>query len=321
MPLLAELQPFVDMLNSLDPPPPPKDEAEMVANMRATIGLLQAPVDETLPIASVEHRVLEHGGLKIPARVFVPTSKPVAVLVYFHGGGFTIGTIDTHDAIARRYCGNGSMVVINVDYRLAPENRFPAGVDDALHATLWAQENAASFGVAADCVFVAGDSAGGNLAAVTAQQHARLVREHKVNSPLAGHIMHCPVTDSRSSSNDSYPSRKANARGYMLTEELMTAFLYFYVQSGADVDDPRVSPLLADDLSGLSPALLITAEFDPLRDEGELYAERLRAAGNDVTMRRFDGTIHVFMTLPMPMQCTDEADALVFDFVRKNVAG
>ena len=319
MPLLAELQPFVDMLNSLEPPPPAQNEAEQVAVMRATIGLLQAPVDESLAIGSVEDRVIEHGGLRIPVRVFVPKSEPVAVLVYFHGGGFTIGNIDTHDAIARRYCANGSMVVINVEYRLAPENNFPGGVDDALHAALWAQENAGAFGFGGDRVFVAGDSAGGNLAAVTAQSHARLVREGVVAAPLAGHIMHCPVTDGRASSNASYPSRKENATGFMLTEEMMNAFLHFYSQSGANPDDVRVSPILADDLEGLSPALLITAEFDPLRDEGEAYGAKLRNAGCKVTMCRFDGTIHVFMTLPMPMSCTDEADALVFDFVRENV--
>lgn len=316
MPVLAEIQPILDLLNSVEPPPPPKDEAELLARMRATIGMMQEPVNETLAVASVEDKVIEFHGLEVPVRVYTPANRPVALMVYLHGGGFSIGNIDTHDGLARRYCGNGSMVVVNVEYRLAPENAFPSGVDDSLAATLWAQENAPSFGLQPDQVVVAGDSAGGNLAAVTAQTHARLLREGKLSAPLAGHIMHCPVTDMRYGADESYPSRRENASGYMLTDEMMRVFFHFYAQSGATPEDVRVSPLLAERLDDLSPALLLTAEFDPLRDEGELYADALRKAGVDVTAKRFDGTIHVFMMFS-PLECAQQSDAMVFEFVNR----
>ncbi len=316
MPVLAEIQLILDLLNSIEPPPPPKDEAELLARMRATIGMMQEPVNEALAVASVEDKVIESQGLSIPVRVYTPKNRPVALMVYLHGGGFSIGSIDTHDGLARRYCGNGSMVVVNVEYRLAPENAFPAGVDDSLAVTLWAQENAGLFGLRPEQVIVAGDSAGGNLAAVTAQTHTQLLRAGKISAPLAGHIMHCPVTDMRYGADDSYPSRRENASGYMLTDEMMRAFFHFYSQSGATPEDVRVSPLLAESLIGLSPALLLTAEFDPLRDEGEKYAEALRHAGVDVTSKRFDGTIHVFMMFSS-LVCAQESDALVFEFVNR----
>lgn len=316
MPVLAEIQLILDLLNSIEPPPPPKDEAELLARMRATIGMMQEPVNEALAVASVEDKVIESQGLSIPVRVYIPKNRPVALMVYLHGGGFSIGSIDTHDGLARRYCGNGSMVVVNVEYRLAPENAFPAGVDDSLAVTLWAQENAGLFGLRPEQVIVAGDSAGGNLAAVTAQTHTQLLRAGKISAPLAGHIMHCPVTDMRYGADDSYPSRRENASGYMLTDEMMRAFFHFYSQSGATPEDVRVSPLLAESLIGLSPALLLTAEFDPLRDEGEKYAEALRHAGVDVTSKRFDGTIHVFMMFSS-LVCAQESDALVFEFVNR----
>lgn len=316
MPVLAEIQLILDLLNSVEPPPPPKDEAELLARMRATIGMMQEPVNEALAVASAEDKVIEYDGLTVPVRIYVPKNPPVALMVYLHGGGFSIGSIDTHDGLVRRYCGNGSMVVVNVEYRLAPENAFPAGVDDSLAVTLWAQENAGSFGLRPDQVIVAGDSAGGNLAAVTAQTHASLLRAGRTTAPLAGHIMHCPVTDMRYGADDLYPSRKENASGYMLTDEMMRAFFHFYSQSGAMPEDWRVSPLLVESLNGLSPALLLTAEFDPLRDEGEQYAEALRKAGVDVTSKRFDGTIHVFMMFSS-LQCAQESDALVFEFINR----
>ncbi len=316
MPVLAEIQLILDLLNSIEPPPPPKDEAELLARMRATIGMMQEPVNEALAVASVEDKVIESRGLSVPVRVYTPNNRPVALMVYLHGGGFSIGSIDSHDGLARRYCGNGSMVVTNVEYRLAPENAFPAGVDDSLAVTLWAQENAGLFGLWPEQVIVAGDSAGGTLAAVTAQTHAQLLRAGKINAPLAGHIMHCPVTDMRYGADDAYPSRKENASGYMLTDEMMRAFFHFYSHSGAAPEDVRVSPLLAESLIGLSPALLLTAEFDPLRDEGEAYAHALKTAGVDVTSERFDGTIHVFMMFSS-LACAQESDALVFEFVNR----
>ena len=128
MPVLAEIQLILDLLNSIEPPPPPKDEAELLDRVRAQIGMVQEPVNESLAVASVENVILEWDGLKISARVYKPLNQPVALMVYLHGGGFCAGNLDTHDGLMRRYCGNGSIVVVNVDYRLAPENPFPANI-------------------------------------------------------------------------------------------------------------------------------------------------------------------------------------------------
>lgn len=316
MPVLAEIQLILDLLNSIEPPPPPKDEAELLDRVRAQIGMVQEPVNESLAVASVENVILEWDGLKISARAYKPLNQPVALMVYLHGGGFCAGNLDTHDGLMRRYCGNGSIVVVNVDYRLAPENPFPAGVDDALAATLWAQQNAANYGLRSDQVLIGGDSAGGNLAAVTAQSHSRMAVEGKALAPLAGHIMIFPGVDMRYGAIDTYPSRTDNAVGYLLTLEMMQIFSHFYSQSGAIPEDVRVSPLLADNLAGQPPALLVTAEFDPLRDEGEAYAHALKTAGVDVTLKRFDGTIHWF-TMFSSLACAQESDALVFEFVNR----
>jgi acetyl esterase len=219
---------------------------------------------------------IEHGGLR-PA------------LVYFHGGGFVFGNLDTHDAVCRAIAKQSGAVVISVDYRLAPEHKFPAAVEDSHAATVWVAANAERLGIDASRIAVGGDSAGGNLAAVVA------MRCRDAGGPaLAAQILLYPVTDYTTYETESHREFGEN---YFLTRSAMDWFTGHYLASDDQKRHPHVSPLVAPNLSGLPPALVITAEFDPLRDEGEAYAERLRQAGVPVTVTRYPGMIHGFVSM------------------------
>jgi acetyl esterase len=207
-------------------------------------------------------------------------------LVFFHGGGWVVCNIDTHDTLCRSLANAARYIVVSVDYRLAPEHKFPAAVEDCLAATTWVRQAAGEIGVDPDHVVVGGDSAGGNLATVV----SLLLRD--AGQPLPRfQVLIYPVTDV-CLETESY---KANGEGYNLTRSMMQWFFDCYLNSAEDAADWRVSPLRARDLRGLPPALVITAEFDPLRDEGEAYAARLEEAGVPVTLTRYDGMIHPFI--------------------------
>jgi len=221
----------------------------------------------------------------VPVRVYRPTAdRPLPAIVYFHGGGFVIGDLATHDATCRDLALRTGMVVVSVDYRLAPEHVFPAAADDASTATRWVHDHAGELGVDPARIAVAGDSAGGNLAAV-----ATLDARERGGPPLAFQLLIYPCLDATMTQ----PSIDENAEGYLLQRDSMQWFYGHYARE-ADVKDQRLSPLHAADLAGLPPALVITAEFDPLRDEGEAYGERLRDGGVPVTVSRYDGMIHGF---------------------------
>jgi acetyl esterase len=207
-------------------------------------------------------------------------------LVYFHGGGWVIGSIETHDALCRELTMEAGVVVVSVEYRLAPEHKFPAAADDAYAAVRWVAQHAAELGIDPARIGVGGDSAGGNLAAVVALQARDLG-----GPPLALQLLIYPIT----CDDLGTPSYVENAEGYMLTRADMAWFWSQYLSDPAQGDDPRVSPLRAGDLSGLPPAFILTAEYDPLRDEAEAYAARLEQAGVPVRMRRYDGMIHGFL--------------------------
>ncbi len=218
----------------------------------------------------------EHGGLR-PA------------LVYFHGGGFVFGNLDTHDAVCRALAKESGAVVISVDYRLAPEHKFPAAVEDSHAATLWVAANAERLGIDANRIAVGGDSAGGNLATVIA------MRCRDAGGPiLAAQVLIYPVTDSSSHETGSH---REFGESYFLTSGAMEWFTGHYLVSADQKRHPEVSPLLAPNLDGLPSALVITAEFDPLRDEGEAYAQRLQQAGVPVTISRYPGMIHGFVSM------------------------
>jgi acetyl esterase len=218
----------------------------------------------------------DHGGLR-PA------------LVFFHGGGFVFGNLDTHDAVCRALAKESGAVVVAVDYRLAPEHKFPAAVDDSYAATVWIAANAERLGIDAQRIAVGGDSAGGNLATVVA------MRCRDAGGPtLAAQVLLYPVTDVSTFDTGSH---RELGEGYFLTRASMEWFTGHYLASTDHKRHPEASPLLAPNLSGLPPALVITAEFDPLRDEGEAYAKRLQQAGVPVTVTRYPGMIHGFVSM------------------------
>ena len=236
--------------------------------------------------------VLTEGEQAIPLRVYRPPgvsdSRRLPVLVYFHGGGWVIGDLETHDVLCRQLTAEAGVSVIAVDYRLAPEHKFPAAADDAWAATRWIAAHAAELGVDADRLAVGGDSAGGNLAAVVA-----LLAREAGGPRIALQIHLYPVTDLVSESQ-SYADL---ADGYMLTRDSMRWFRAQYLAKEQDAADWRVSPLRAPSLAGLPPALVVTAGYDPLRDEGEAYARRLREAGVSVDAVSFGGMIHGFVPM------------------------
>lgn len=253
--------------------------------MRSMIGLL----GEGEPVASVESRRISGSGGEIPVRVYTPQgTAPFPLLVFFHGGGWVVGDIDTHDGLCRSLANGAGCVVASVDYRLAPEHPFPAAPEDCYAATQWVAENVASLHGDPAHIAVGGDSAGGNLAAVVS-----LMARDRGGPALDFQLLIYPATDLRMQS----PSIDENAEGYMLTKRSMLWYRGHYLASDADITNPLASPLLAENLSGLPPALIITAEYDPLRDEGEQYAQRLTSAGVPVTISRYSGMIHGFLSM------------------------
>ena len=230
--------------------------------------------DNRVPVGKAED--LTAGGR--PARLYLPEGVgPWPTLVYFHGGGFVIGDLDTSDQWCRLICRDGETAVLSVDYRLAPEHPFPAAVDDAVAASRWAADHLDELGGGEELA-VGGDSAGANLAAVVAQT---------MPSEIRAQVLICPPTHLLGD----YPSRTENAEGYYLEWATCEWFAAHYAGTAEDFDDPRLSPVLGDPTGG-PPALVVTTEYDPLRDEGEAYADRLRETGVEVDAQRYDGLVH-----------------------------
>jgi acetyl esterase len=222
----------------------------------------------------------------IPIRIYKPSAAAnLPVILYFHGGGFVFGSLNSHGDVCKELCQRTDAIVVSVDYRLTPEHPFPAAVNDAFAAVHWVASNAGTFGGDSDRIAVAGDSAGANLAAVTA------IRCRDENGPkLRFQLLAYPCTHV----GGSYPSRAENAVGYFLTAEGLAWLYGHYLPNSADGENWWVSPMLSPSLTDLPPALIVTAEFDPLRDEGEAYAKRLLEAGTAVICQRYDGAIHGF---------------------------
>jgi len=237
-----------------------------------------------------DHRIAGPGG-ELAIREYRPldTTGTLGALVYFHGGGFVLGSLDSHDALCRQLTVDSGCAVLSVDYRLAPEHKFPRGIEDAYAATCWVHEHARALDVDPKRIAVGGDSAGGALATAV----AILVKRRRGPS-LAFQLLLYPVTDLRSFDTPSYAE---NATGYFLTASAMVWFRDHYLAGVADRSDQLASPLGCDELHGLPPALIITAEYDPLRDEAEAYARALHTAGVPCTLTRYDGAIHAFMSM------------------------
>ena len=240
----------------------------------------------------------------IPARFYRATKdkKPCPLLVYFHGGGFMLGTLALYDTACRRLAVQGDCAVLSVDYRMAPETLFPGAVLDAYAATRWASEHAALLNIDPARIAVGGDSAGGNLAAVVAQMAL-----DSGDFAVAFQALIYPMTDQ----SREYPSYQRNASGYMLTAKALHWFMDNYIPDLADRLDPRASPMLRPSLKGLPPALVIAAEFDPLVDENEAYAARLKEAGVPCDYVCFPGMVHPFFTLGGVVDDAAKAEALI----------
>lgn len=226
-------------------------------------------------------------GTSIAARLYRPTHGELPVVIYYHGGGWVIGSLDTHDGLCRHLAQRSGAAVLSVDYRLAPEAKFPVAVEDCYDALTWTASNGAALGLDVTRITVAGDSAGGNLAAVVA-----LLARDEDGPAIALQALLYPATNMHLTS-----ASHAQFTEHLLTPEAIEWFQQHYLRDADDRDNWQASPLLADDLSGLPPAYVMTAGFDPLRDEGRAYAQALETAGVEVAYQNFDGQIHGFLTL------------------------
>ncbi|GAA3697500.1 alpha/beta hydrolase [Arthrobacter ginkgonis] len=258
--------------------------------MRAHEESMVAPLEERLPLHSVEDLTLQTSAGQVPVRIYTPVeAETYGLLVYFHGGAFFLGSLDTHDHVARSLARETGHKVISVGYRRAPEAAFPAGLEDCYGVVRWAAGQGQRLGWDGKNLAIAGDSSGGTfVAAVAAKAH---------DDGFAGithQVLFYPSLD-LDFDVDRYASLRENAEGYGLETAGLKPFNSFYLESGADPADPLVSPIKREDLSGLPPALVITAEYDPLRDEGELYGYRLKEAGVDATVSRYAGSNHGFV--------------------------
>lgn len=264
-------------------------------------------------VASVEDRAIPGPRGDIKIRIYRPVADEVRpVVVFFHGSGFCICSIDTHDGMCRQIALRAGAVVVSVDYGLAPENKFPAGVDDSVAATRWVAENAASIGADAGRIALAGDSAGGTMATVTAK---RILDED--GPPIAAQLLMYPVTDHPSAA---FPSYMERGTGFGLTSDAMGWFWGHYLGDPAHAAHPHASPNRAPDLAGLPPAYIVTAEYDPLRDEGEAYADRLRDSGIVVTRVRYGDVNHGFMSWIGIVDRSEEAIDAACNWLRARLA-
>jgi acetyl esterase len=283
MPLHPQVKKVLEQMAAAGPPLhhlSPVEARKAIEVMRATAG-------EPERVAKVENRTFRGPAGNLPVRIYTPDGRgPFPVLVYFHGGGWVVGSIETVDASCRSLANLAGCIVVSADYRLAPEHKFPAAVDDGYAAIRWAALHTASFHGDPGRMAVGGESAGANLAAVAA-----LMAQERGSTPLVLQLLMYPVLDYSFDRS----SHKENGEGYFLTTEMMLWFWRQYLNSDADGESHLASPIRARFLRGVAPAAIFTAEFDPLRDEGAAYAAKLREAGVPVTYKCCEGLIHGFM--------------------------
>lgn len=265
----------------------------------------QMSVGRDVPaVASVVDRSVPGPAGDIPVRVYAPVAgRARPAIVYFHGGGFVIGSLDSHDGTCRALANASGCAVVSVDYRLAPEHRFPAAPEDCYAALRYVAERGSELGVDPRRLAVAGDSAGGNLAAAVA-----VASRQRGGPALVHQVLFYPALDARCD----MPSCRSLSEGYMLTAAEMRWYWDSYLTSDADRENPLACPLRARDLGGLPGATVITAEYDPLRDDGETYAARLKEAGVPVELKRFDGVLHGFVLVAPLVDLAQGKEALAF---------
>ncbi|WP_424534979.1 alpha/beta hydrolase [Sphaerisporangium viridialbum] len=270
-------------------PAPPDGPLDPVV-MRAAEEAQVPPMEERLPLHSVEDTTARTPAGEVPVRIYTPVdAEAYGLLVYFHGGAFFLGGLETHDHVARSLAKETGLKVVSVGYRRAPEAAFPAGLHDCYEVVRWAAGNGERLAWDGATLAIAGDSSGGTfVAAVAAMAH------DEGFDRVTHQVLLYPSLD-LDFDVDRYASLRENAVGYGLETAGLKPFNAFYLDSGADPADPLVSPIKRADLTGLPPALIVTAEYDPLRDEGELYGRRLKEAGVDVTVSRYVGAGHGFV--------------------------
>ncbi|MFV0524358.1 MAG: alpha/beta hydrolase [Acidimicrobiales bacterium] len=301
MPLDHDVARLLDALNQLDTPALSEGT---VAEARANYFAAPKPEGDVLARVS-DHRVPGPAG-EVPVRVYAPSTEPgLPVVAFFHGGGWVLSSVDGHDSLARRLAASSGALVVSVDYRLAPEHPFPAPHDDCWAVTRWLADHAEELGGDPGRLAVAGDSAGGNLAAGVA------LRARDEGLPLRFQLLIYPCIDVE----QTRPSMRDNADGYFLTAADMAWFWDQFVPPGHR-DDPYAVPMRAGDVAGLAPALIQTAEFDPLRDEGEAWGARLADAGVPVTVTRYDGVVHGFVSRWIQMARAADAHREAADRLR-----
>jgi acetyl esterase len=290
MPLDPQIAGILALLEQVGNPTMASSSPEQVRAMFRTSTVDLRDPSTLAQVRSVEDTTLPGPAGEIAVRVYRPdVDGRVATMAFFHGGGFVIGDLDTHDDHARLICRDVGIVVVSVDYRLAPEHKFPAGFDDCMAATQWVAANAATLGGDPAKLVVGGDSAGGNLSAAVA------LATRETGPKLAAQFLIYPGVDF--SADADYPSRVDNAEGYFLTAEDMLWFREQYLGDESDAANPNASTILTSSLAGSPPAVIGTGEYDPLRDEGEAYAKALADAGVEVRLQRYDGLIHGFFGL------------------------
>ncbi|MDA0807178.1 MAG: alpha/beta hydrolase [Planctomycetota bacterium] len=287
MPLDPQAKAF---LEQSAPAPPFPHDTDSINEIRKLTARLEGDPE---PAAKVEDRVAPAlaAGIEIPVRIYWPagadeSTSPKAGFVFFHGGGWVLGNLDAYDHLCHALANAGDCVVMSVDYRLAPEHKFPAAADDCYAAAAWTAQHADELGIDPKRIVVGGDSAGGNLAAVVS-----LMDRDRDTSYVSYQVLIYPITDA----NLKTPSYLENGQGYFLTTERMAWFWDLYLNDPSEASNPYASPLQAESLAGLPPAYMMTAEFDPLLSEGDAYADRLEAAGVPVERELYDGQIHGFV--------------------------
>lgn len=293
MPLKPDVQGLLEQFEAQGLPPFDQMSVSEARDAAMAFRDLQGEPEE---VGEVRDILVPGPAGKLPVRVYHPSpGTPLPLLVYYHGGGWVLGNIEVVDKPARALANASQCVVAAAQYRLAPETKFPGPVEDCYAVARWLSEHAGEFGADRNRLAVGGDSAGGNLAAAVA-----LMSRDRGGPAIAYQLLIYPVTaPARGTEFDSY---RDNADGYLLTRGSMEWFWDHYLQSPEDGDNPYASPLRASDLSRLPPAMVITAEFDPLRDEGSAYAERLQQAGVKVRTSRYDGVIHGFFWMAGVLQ-------------------
>lgn len=313
MPLNPLLKNLLDQMAAEPTPPIHQMEPAMARQAMVMMAQMMGPKD--VPIGKVENLTMPGEAGEIALRLYTPVaagSEALPALIFFHGGGWVIGDLETHDGFCRILANEAGVKVIAVDYRLAPEHKFPAAVNDAVAAVKWVEINAATLGVDANRMAVGGDSAGGGLSAVTAQTAKANGGPH-----LAFQLLMFPVTQL----GEETASLRACAEGYFLERAGMEWFQSHYLPEDADRNDPRISPLRAPDVSGLPPAYVMLAGFDPLHDEGLDYAEKLRMAGVPVTVADYPDMVHDFIMMHAVVPHAQEALKAAAAALKEAVAG